>query len=249
MDESPFRDVVKRHDQQFISYDEAIRKLASVTGSSFCEIAKALKIESLHFYNAVWVSGAERALNIDHNGGYLEKLLDNTIRCGTIFPVEIDDDGHEIMPEDHGWLRKKLIDELKLWWSFKDEQLEILRNPDYPIIETLPRTDAELVNKLELTEQNLMKANEENDLLKLHLAKAQTEIDELRRLTTPSDNAPLHYTLLMKAAIEVQRKYWKNLDSQEKQEIIINEIMEKYSFTKEQAKAVERVACPVNRKK
>ena len=249
MDESPFRDVVKRHDQQFISYDEAIRKLASVTGSSFCEIAKALKIERLHFYNAVWVSGSERALMVDKDGEWLSRLLDNSIERNTISNAPMDAYGNEITPFDHGWLRKKLIDELKLWWSFKDEQLEILRNPDYPIIETLPRTDAELVNKLELTEQNLRKANEENDLLKLHLAKAQTEIDELRRLTTPSDNTPLHYTLLMKAAIEVQRKYWKNLDSQEKQEIIISEIMEKYSFTKEQAKAVERVACPVNRKK
>ena len=47
----------------------------------------------------------------------------------------------------------------------------------------------------------------------------------------------------------LQKKYWKNLDSQEKQEIIVSEIMEKYSYTKEQAKAVERVACPINRKK
>lgn len=249
MDESPFRDVVKRHDQQFISYDEAIRKLASVTGSSFSEVAKALKIENSHRSNTVWVSGAERALNIDHNGGYLEKLLDNTIRCGTIFPVEIDDYGHEIMPEDHGWIRQKLIDELMVWWSFKDEHLETLRNPDYAATEIIPQTDAELVIELQKTQENLRKTKEENDLLKSHLVKAQIEIDELRRLATPKDSSPLHYTLLMKAAIEVQRDYWEDLEPQEKQEIIIHEIMKKYSFTKEQAKAVERVACPVNRKK
>ena len=249
MDESPFRDVVKRHDQQFISYDEALRKLAFATGSSFSEVAKALKIEQSHRSNTVWVSGAERALIIDHNGEYLEKLLDNTIECGTILPVVVDAYGNEITPKDHGWIREKLILELIVWWSFKDEQLETLRNPDHAATKIISRTDAELVIELQKTQENLRKIKEENDLLKSHLAKAQIEIDELRRLATPKDSSPLHYTLLMKAAIEVQRYYWKELEIQEKQEIIINEIMEKYSFTKEQAKAVERVACPVNRKK
>jgi hypothetical protein len=157
--------------------------------------------------------------------------------------------GNEITPFDHGWIRQKLIDELIVWWSFKDAQLESLRNPDNSASEIIPKTDAELIKKLQETQENLRKTKEENDLLKSHLAKAQIDIDELRRLATPNDTAPLHYTLLMKAAIEVQRDYWTDLETQEKQEIIINEIMEKYSFTKEQAKAVERVACPVNRKK
>lgn len=64
-----------------------------------------------------------------------------------------------------------------------------------------------------------------------------------------ASNRALHATGLMKAAIQVQKKYWEDPDSTPKQEVIISEIREEYGFTEAEAKAVERVACPKKRSK
>jgi hypothetical protein len=60
---------------------------------------------------------------------------------------------------------------------------------------------------------------------------------------------PLHYTGLMAIAIEVQKQYWADDTSNPKQDVTIREIREKYGLTEAKAKAVELVACPVDRTK
>ncbi|MGM0984889.1 MAG: hypothetical protein ACQEXG_15945 [Pseudomonadota bacterium] len=67
---------------------------------------------------------------------------------------------------------------------------------------------------------------------------------------SPPENEPLYTDHLLGIAIEVQHKYWESLQKPyPKQEGIINDLLSQHSLSKQQAHAIEIVACPVNRKK
>ncbi|SFV15480.1 hypothetical protein [Pseudoduganella namucuonensis] len=114
---------------------------------------------------------------------------------------------------------------------------------------TAPATDAELLAKWQQAEIALAEAGKQIEVLQAELRSAQATIDDLRRTAGDKDAIALHNTHLMKIAIQVQRDYWKDLNTPPKQEILCAELMEQYKLTKPEAQAVERVACPIDRKK
>lgn len=85
--------------------------------------------------------------------------------------------------------------------------------------------------------------------LRQQLGIAQKTIDDLRHIVGDLNSVAPYNLHLMKIALEIQRVHWKNLDKPPKQESILNELVEKYSLSGPEAQAVERVACPINRRK
>jgi hypothetical protein len=114
---------------------------------------------------------------------------------------------------------------------------------------TVSSTDAELIAKWRRTESDLIDASEQIKILKTQLREAQGAVDDLRRTVGSKDAIAPHNTHLMKIAIEVQRNYWKDLSTPPKQETLCKELIQLYKLSKAEAQAVERVACPIDRKK
>ena len=85
--------------------------------------------------------------------------------------------------------------------------------------------------------------------LREQLGEAQKRIDDLRRITGDLSAVAPHNVHLMRIAIQVQSDYWADLNAQPKQETLVAELIKKYGLTKAEAQAVERVACPINRRK
>lgn len=112
-----------------------------------------------------------------------------------------------------------------------------------------PTTDPELVAKWRQAETDLANAVEQIGILKAQLSEAQNSIDDLRRTAGSKDAIAPHNTHLMKIAIEVQREYWRNPAIPPKQETLCAELIDRYQLSKAEAQAVERVACPIDRKK
>ena len=109
-------------------------------------------------------------------------------------------------------------------------------------------------------ELNLFIEKGESKMRKSQLIAAYAAVDYLieqnRALTARFHNdklsdsrRALHDTGLMKIAIEVQKKYWPDARATPKQEAIIPEIRAQYALSEAEAKAVERVACPIKRSK
>ncbi|MGS0743791.1 hypothetical protein ACVBEF_18515 [Glaciimonas sp. GG7] len=86
-------------------------------------------------------------------------------------------------------------------------------------------------------------------MFKQQFAKVQKTIDELRHLIGDQSVIASHNVHFMKIAIQVQRDYWGNLDLSPKQEVLVIKLMQKYSQTKPEAQAIERVSCSISRKK
>lgn len=141
------------------------------------------------------------------------------------------------------WRLKKNQVTLKFGWEdFGDDDVVFIKNEvercereKIIVLGGIEQTDSVLIEKLKKTEQSL--------------ADAQKTIDNQRKIIEEQTAVVPHNVLLMKIAIEVQRDYWKNVSAPPKQEALIKELMAKYSLSEAVAKAVERVACPINRGK
>lgn len=97
--------------------------------------------------------------------------------------------------------------------------------------------------------QSARQSEVEIDLLRQQLADAQKTIKDLREIAGDGSGTALHNTHLMKIAIDVQKKYFSDPNNSQKQETLLNEIEEFYKLSAVEARAVERVACPIDRKK
>ena len=77
------------------------------------------------------------------------------------------------------------------------------------------------------------------------VAELRSMVEELKK------SVPLHPDHLMAKAIEVQHKHWPDLDGiRPKADVIIAELRAQYPELSEfKAKAIEAVACPVDRKR
>lgn len=64
-----------------------------------------------------------------------------------------------------------------------------------------------------------------------------------------ASSAPLYDSGLLRIAVEVQKEYWGDLTAPPKQDVIVRELRTKYDLSEAEAKAVERVACPIDRSK
>ncbi|NML61798.1 hypothetical protein HHL21_12045 [Massilia sp. RP-1-19] len=62
-------------------------------------------------------------------------------------------------------------------------------------------------------------------------------------------SAPLYDSGLLSIAVEVQKEYWTDLTAPPKQDVIVRELRTRYDLSEAEAKAVERVACPIDRSK
>ena len=127
-------------------------------------------------------------------------------------------------------------------WNIPDVETQTAEN--------LPTTDPELKQRAIDLQVELDRVKGENEALRVQLSDTQKTISELRLLSNATDATAPHYTHLMKIAIEVQRKYWKNLSIPPKQETLIVDIKSDYKhLTDYEARVVERIACPIDRKK
>jgi hypothetical protein len=89
----------------------------------------------------------------------------------------------------------------------------------------------------------------EEPLLRVQIAEMQKTIDELRRIVGDRSAIALHNTRLMKIALQIQREYWGDpiVNPRPNQEYLWGELQEKFGLNEKQAKAVELVACPIDR--
>lgn len=139
--------------------------------------------------------------------------------------------------------------------ALRDFEQPINRPPAKPSLSTPssvfvpPKTDAELTDRLKQSEQKLVEAMGQIEAFKQQLGGAQKSIDDLRRIAGDQSAIAPHNTHLMKIAIQVQRDHWGNLDMPPKQAVLLADLAEKYGLSGPEAQAVERVACPINRKK
>lgn len=227
-----------------------MERLADASGDSYSQIARALKLRKTHERNAIWRGGKEGVFIKDEQGYYLANLLDATIEENTLQAV-YDGWGNEISsPESSGWWRDALAFDLEVIEGFLTPNLlEPQIRSGLQTQNSLPKTDAEITERLKRTEQTLAEAMSQSESLKIQLGEAQKTIDDLRRIIGDQSAIAPHNTHLMKIAIQAQRDYWGNPESPPKQEVLIGELMEKYSLSEPEARAVERVACPINRKK
>ncbi|MGO3003438.1 MAG: hypothetical protein ACTIIR_01490, partial [Halomonas sp.] len=93
--------------------------------------------------------------------------------------------------------------------------------------------------------QNQDGLKQELDDLRKEVAELRSMVEELKK------SVPLHPDHLMAKAIEVQHKHWPDLDGiRPKADVIIAELRAQYPELSEfKAKAIEAVACPVDRKR
>lgn len=236
-------------DALFLSYREAVEKFASESGDSLRDVARYLKREQAYRQHAIWLNGPERTSVWDEHGTYIGCLLDYTIinnEVGTTWT----DDGVQVDPDIHGWWRKEFLFYLTVEYG-------MLTPPslDAPNIPTAVRpfegtADEALVKRLERTDQDLANARSHVEALKIQLSEAQRSIDNLRRLVGDETCIARHNTHLMKVALDIQRQFWKTTDrSNGKQEAIIDYLIKEHDLSKVEAAAVERVACPIDRKR
>jgi hypothetical protein len=97
----------------FISYREAIEKLAAATGDTLNEVAAGLKAADIHKHNAAALVGAEEAVRRYTGDAPITVLLDNTITHGTIAEAWYDMDGADARPDIFGWMREPFIASLR----------------------------------------------------------------------------------------------------------------------------------------
>ncbi|MDR6585553.1 hypothetical protein [Herbaspirillum frisingense] len=126
------------------------------------------------------------------------------------------------------------------WKDFGDDDVVFIKNE-------VERCEREKVVALDDTSQTQSALIEKLKNTELALAEAEKTIDGQRKIIEEQGAVIPHNVLLMKIAIEVQRDYWQDISSPPKQEALIAELMAKYRLSEVVAKAVERVACPINR--
>ncbi len=237
-------------DEKFISYREVIEKLAAESGDSMRDVALFLKRGDVHKKNAIWLMGYERVPVADHGGQFLSLLLNETIEWNAVGPP-LDNFGHEMAsPDTSGWWRKELWSDLLFEFGIGEPASLTAADSEIEVTAVDNAGHQAAITALRRTEQDLAEAKSQVEALKIQLGDAQRSVEEMRRLLGDQSSIALHNTHLMRIALEVQRTYWNPPDrTKAKQEVIIAELMEKHGLLKPEAAAVERVACPINRRK
>lgn len=113
---------------EFISYREAMTKLAESTGDQLKEIAVALKLHEIHTKNMAWLKGFEKAVTTITSDEFLSALLDWTIRHNEINVAPIDDQEEDADPDTIGWMRNGFVDSIEIDIGLFSP--ESLRTPD-----------------------------------------------------------------------------------------------------------------------
>lgn len=243
---SAFSKINSDYAARFISYKEAIEILARDSGDTFSEIASTLRRFEICGKNGVRLTSKGGTFVEDGADFRLVLLLEDTIQTNAINvatdpTVELTAD-----PELTGWWRLPFIFDLEIStgilapeaWSRPIEQ----GAPSDQTLESMPSSNrSDLERRMALATERIRK-------LEIELQVANLKIQELSSGVSGSTIAPLHPTHLMKIAIEVQHKFWTDLQLPPKQEALIADLMEQYSLTGAEARAVERVACPISRK-
>jgi hypothetical protein len=167
-----FSDVIAAKHAEFISYREAISKLADFTGDSPGHVATALKQEQLHTRHAACLSGAERAVHeLKGSSQALSVLFDNTIRTGQIAAVlDYPWEGETADPDREGWMRAAFSFDLGAICELPcPDTLDVPSSgPATPI--TQPSADADVAGRLRAVEA-------ERDRLALELAEQSSLLD------------------------------------------------------------------------
>lgn len=162
--------------------------------------------------------------------------LFDLIRCGDLTTIE--HEGHD-SSQPGTWL----IDHrsIAVWC----ERLGI----EWPLSHLMPPAQTEGTSADASTphasQQDQDELNQELVALRQEVADLRTTVEELKR------SVPLHPGGNMGKAIEVQHKYWQDPDSNRpKAAVIVAEMKDKYpELSDANANAIEKVACPINRKR
>lgn len=90
---------------------------------------------------------------------------------------------------------------------------------------------------------------QDQDALNREATSLRQEVEELRATVEElKKSVPLYSDCLMGKAIEAQHKYWRNPEERPKATTIIGELREQYpELSEAKAKAIEAVACPIER--
>jgi hypothetical protein len=196
-----------------------------------------------------------RGLSWNKSIGAVEDILNENFRAITVY--RIIESGIEKMDDES---RDDAGAEVwnVLGWSVFDEKpefsverwLSLDRFANFADNACILRTDAVVAagfDSLKILDEFILKASVA--MQTEWLIQANDVVDYLLDYISDDPTRPAHNTALMKIAIEVQKKYWPEQSARPKQEVVIAEIQEHYGLTEAEAKAVERVACPVTRKK
>lgn len=93
----------------FLSYREAMNKLAAHTGDPLRAIAEALKIFSLHENHLACLTDVERRVERLDDPAGMTQLLDWTIETGEL-PTRLETwDLQEVTPDTFGWMRANFV--------------------------------------------------------------------------------------------------------------------------------------------
>ncbi|MCA7901940.1 hypothetical protein LGM39_21450 [Burkholderia cepacia] len=109
-----FSAIIASKRAEFISYREAITKLAEYTGEPLTDIAACLKQHRIHMNHMAFLSGAEQAVTKSTSSDALEALLDETIRTGAIKAIPCQYEGETAIPDLDGWMRSEFAFELTI---------------------------------------------------------------------------------------------------------------------------------------
>lgn len=247
---STFSQSNAERDAMFISYREALEKFAAESGDSLYDVALYLKRERAYADHAVWLSSPAKTSVWDENGYFIGLLLDHTIINNVIGPA-CDDFGNEMAdPDTHGWWRKEFLFHLAVHYGMLTPPSLDAPSPTASNALHQSTTDDAGAKRIERSEHDLAIAKSQVEALKIQLGDAQRSIDELRRIVGDESGIAVHNTHLMKIALDVQRRYWKTADrSAGKQEVIIDYLINELRLSRPEAVAVERVSCPIDRKR
>lgn len=90
---------------EFISYREAVTKLASISGDALADVATVLKLHRIHKNDTAHLRGVERRVHAVDCSDLLEILLNKTIETGQVEPTASGDgDG---LSDMCGWMRDR----------------------------------------------------------------------------------------------------------------------------------------------
>ena len=81
----------------------------------------------------------------------------------------------------------------------------------------------------------------------IEFVRSNSQGGEFNKVFIDPNLIPLHYSELFLIVLEIQRENFPTLNSRPNSEILVEEIMEKYKFSKNLAETLERIACPVDR--
>jgi hypothetical protein len=230
---------------RFISFREALTKLAERTGDSYSEIAAELKAAGFDARDTIYPSGDKLALsNSSRDFHSIAELLDLTIRTGAFEPDWSKSKAHN--PGRSGWLRERFIEALRERRLPCPDSLSepppykprtTKQAPPLPR-STVPTGDDELL-------QGLEDAEAECEDLRQQLQEAQREIERLKEESPPVEGR------VRPTIVQVHRQFWSKGDAG-KHRPTASEILDwirahDTKLSEAEVACVERAACPVDR--